>query len=268
MINFMLTWLIAAQALVTTSAQTVGKFTHSLGPFDVSYVVNEDHEVSFVLSSNRPGLPNYHSFGPYPLIEVTPSTYTVDFKGAKDNVDVWYNTLVAYMIASGMVDPVHMPPLAGIKKGDLVTLTYLGTFTFTTQLRSGAISCELVSREMRDGVYVYKEAGDPSPFEVHFDTSKRSRGSPLHIWIGCYKNFVKNPFELYYYRTVSLPYGPYVLGSGSEGYVKDLFRRARQPCPTKHFDDNDFKKVIAVNERTIYATFAGATRALTYRGPV
>ncbi|KAF4696702.1 hypothetical protein FOZ63_007438 [Perkinsus olseni] len=258
MMNFVSTWLIAAHTLVITLAQHAGKYTINLGPFDISYDVNEEQEVVFILSSNRPGLPNYNNYGPYPLRESGPSTYVVDFKGARYDAFAWYYTLQAYLVASKLVDPDTMPPLAGIQTGDLITIVYQDEYTFTTMLRDEEMGVELVSRPMKDSTYVYKAPGNPPSLEIWYSAFS----DPVRIWFACNGVYTNN-IAINYYRDTDLPYEPYVVKPSYKPDMVELLKQARQVCPGERVDDSDLGQVVAATDKTIYLTFAGATRTLT-----
>ncbi|KAF4686321.1 hypothetical protein FOZ60_005375 [Perkinsus olseni] len=240
MMNFVSTWLIAAHTLVITLAQHAGKYTINLGPFDISYDVNEEQEVVFILSSNRPGLPNYNNYGPYPLRESGPSTYVVDFKGARYDAFAWYYTLQAYLT------------------GDLITIVYQDEYTFTTMLRDEEMGVELVSRPMKDSTYVYKAPGNPPSLEIWYSAFS----DPVRIWFACNGVYTNN-IAINYYRDTDLPYEPYVVKPSYKPDMVELLKQARQVCPGERVDDSDLGQVVAATDKTIYLTFAGATRTLT-----
>ncbi|KAF4679790.1 hypothetical protein FOZ60_014495, partial [Perkinsus olseni] len=156
MLNFISTWLIAAQGLKAAMAEPiVGTFWHVAENFRMTFDFGKDSTSKFEMPGREP------FFGkPFPLVG-GPFTYTLDdeavFEGELfHGVTLWYHGIRVLL------------PEADISPGDLRTLTHNSFTVISATFQGRELHFNRLTADLTLGVFQYKDPRD-GRFEMTFN---------------------------------------------------------------------------------------------------
>ncbi|KAF4684995.1 hypothetical protein FOZ63_005573 [Perkinsus olseni] len=261
MMNFVPTWLLFAQALVISTAQDVGRFSYEESLFNMYYDVNENKEVTLTVEVPRPrhgrgDIPKsaHQAFGPYPLRKEEDFIYTIDFEHSGITSDDRDQSIETFLRNNGVLGPEDL-----FYPGDLDTLTYTSGDAFSVDLRGEPVRFFRVGRDLSPGEYVYKE-----PVSPHMRISyKIYRHGTAGLKVGCKRRSTSRFHHKLSRRDRGLQYLHYAVEPVGRGTLKQFLGQVRYACPWKSQGPDDFSRVVAATEKTIYVEFEGGRLALT-----
>ncbi|KAF4654348.1 hypothetical protein FOZ61_008326 [Perkinsus olseni] len=261
MMNFVSTWLLFAQALVISTAQDIGRFAYEESFFNMYYDVNEDKEVKLTVEVPRPrhgrgDIPPSvdQAFGPYPLRKEEGFTYTIDFKKSGISRDDWDQSIETFLRDNGVLE--HDDPF---NPGDLATLTYTSGDEFFVNLGDEELLFLRVGRDLVPGEYVYKEPVSPR-MRISYKIFDNGTGGVL---VKCRRRSTSRFAHMLHRRDRGLQYLHHAVESAGRGTLDQFRDQVRYVCPGKRVLFDDFSRVVAATDRTIYVEVEGGRLALT-----